>query len=190
MRALLLALLMAFVGVLYAAEPVVLKCHFDVAPEKADYFLTLMRSYNVRQQTVLAYAKSFVLPGPEVYDWTSKLAAPEVLTYDAETGIVTFTITAEDEREAQKIAQTYLSICSYAMDEYATHMRKMSVATIEASIAQEDRKLARALATKDSPAVIAERKRCIETLRELNRQLDQIEASIKAHTATLRPISE
>lgn len=190
MRTLLLMGLLAFVGILHAAEPVVLKCHFDVAPEKAEYFLTLMRSYNVRQQTVLAYAKTFVLPPPEVYDWTSKLAAPEVLTYDSEAGIVTITITAEDEREAQKLAQTYVSICSYAMEEYAEQMRKLSVTTIETLIAQEDRKLARALTAKDSPAVLAERKRCIETLRDLNRQLNQIEASLKVHTAALRPITE
>lgn len=186
MRNLFTLLLATCMTSLWAAETVTLQCHFEVALEKAPYFLTLMRSYNVRNQTVLAYAKTIRLPGNEIYDWTSKLAAPEILTHDPEKQTLTFTITAESKEEATAIAENYVTICTLAMEEYTEQMRRVSSAAIEASIQREDKKLARALAAKDSPAILAERQRCVETLRDLNRQRSAVNQAIKAHTASLR----
>ncbi|MDO5462633.1 MAG: hypothetical protein Q4F99_04005 [bacterium] len=174
-----------------ATHTVVTKCKLTCAPENEAYTLSLIRSPSLRMEVAKLYANQFPLQEnlAQHTDWASRLAMPGVVTFDAETKIVTFTVAAETEEEALQINHTYVDLCRRTLQAqtqaYVERATKTITASIRAEIDAENKRLQTLLDAPYSTRIKLQREDSIYRLKTLNQQLQQAEAIVRQQAASL-----
>lgn len=170
---------------------VVTRCKLSTSPENEAYTLSLIRSLSLRMEVAKLYAQQFPLQEDAVQhtDWASRLAMPGVVTFDPVTKIVTFTVSAETEEEAQQINHTYVDLCRKTLQAqtqtYVDRATKTITAKIRAEIALEDKHLQMLLDAPYSTRIKLQREDSIQRLKMLNQQLQHAEATVKQQATSL-----
>lgn len=171
---------------------VVTKCKLHCDPSNETYTLLLIQSPSLRKKVATLYAQQFPAQEANVkhMDWESRLAMPGVVTFDATTKIVTFTVAAETFEIAQQINHTYVDLCRRTIEEnnrvYVERTSKAITAAIQAEIAKENKRLETLLDAPASTRVKLQREESIKRLKTLNDQLQYARDKIQSQTTTLQ----
>lgn len=174
-----------------ATYTIVTKCKLTCAPENEAYTLSLIRSPSLRMEVAKLYANQFPLQEDlaQYTDWASRLAMPGVVTFDAETKIVTFSVAAETEEEARQINHTYVDLCRKTLhaqtQAYVERATKTITASIRADIESENKRLQSLLDAPYSTRIKLQREDSIQRLKTLNQQLQQAEAIVRKQASSL-----
>jgi hypothetical protein len=167
-----------------ATETVVTRCKLDCSQENESYAISLIQSFSLRSQVAQLYAKQFPSQKENTRhtDWTTRLAMPGVVTFDAESKIVTFTVAAETFIEAQQINHTYVALCRKTFEDnnktYLDRTAKLITTSIRAKIDAENKRLQQLLDAPSSTRVKWQREECVQRLKTLNAQLQYAEDSV------------